>query len=174
MIEWTAAAVFGISAFLALGLVVLSLPGVWMLALLAVGTELLFPELLGKWTITAVLALAVVAEIVDTLASAAGAKKAGGSRRAMFASILGAIVGGILGSFVVIFIGTIVGAVIGAGLAAGLLESTKRYHDLEGDSTRSRAWNVGVGAAKGRAVAILVKGVIALVVGGILIGGALG
>jgi hypothetical protein len=174
VIEWIAASVFCFSALLALGLVVLSLPGVWMLAVLAVGTELLFPELLSGWTIAAVLALAVVAEVVDTLASAAGAKKAGGSRRAMFASIFGAIVGGILGTIVVPILGTIVGAVLGAGIAAGLLESTKRYHDIEGDSTRSRAWNVGVGAAKGRAVAILVKGVIALVVGGILIGGALG
>lgn len=174
MIEWIAIVVFVLSALVALGLVVLSLPGVWMLALMTVLTEIFFEDLFSWWTIAAVLALAVIAEVVDTMASAAGAKKAGGSRRAMFASIVGAIAGGILGSFVVPILGTIVGAVLGAGLAAGVLESTKRYHDIEGDSVKSRSWNVGVGAAKGRAVAIMVKGVIALLVGGVMIGGVLG
>lgn len=174
MIEWIAAILFGIAALLAVALVIFSLPGVWMLALIAVMTEVFYPELLGNWTIAAILALAVVAEIVDTLASAAGAKKAGGSKRAMFASIIGAIVGGVIGTPIFPIVGTIVGAILGAGIFAAVLESTKRYQELEGDNVRTRSWNVGVGAAKGRAVAILVKGTIALIVGGMLIGGALG
>lgn len=155
---------YAVLTFIAVALVVAGLPGVWMLALVAVLTQALWPGVLGWWVVGGAIAVALLAEAVDFVAGAAGAKAAGGSKSAALGAIIGALVGAVLGTIFipVPILGTLVGAVVGAGLSAGLVERgvhQKRW----ADSAR-----VARGAATGRLVAIVVKGALAGVLGVVL------
>lgn len=101
-----------------------------MLALVA-GFAWLFPKEAGhgiSWTVVGVsLALAVVGEVIEFAAGAAGAAKQGASRRAIVLSLVGALVGSlagamvgtpvpVLGSFVMALVGGASGAFAGAYL----------------------------------------------------------
>ncbi len=161
VIEFILASVFVLLTFASVVLVVASLPGVWMLALASVVVQAIWPDVLGWWVVGAALAGAVLAEITDLVAGAAGAKAAGGSKSAALGATIGAIAGAILGTvfLLVPVLGTIVGAVVGAGLGAGLVE--RGVHQKKwGDSVR-----VARGAASGRMMAIILKGTLAVVVG---------
>lgn len=146
-------------------LVAVGLPGVWLVVAVAVIAELIFPGSLGWWAIGAGVLSAVIGEIGEFVAGAAGAKAAGGSRSAALAAIFGGLAGAILGTVYLIIlpvIGTIIGAVVGAGLAAALVER----------GVKGRTWSessrVGRGAAAGRLWAIVIKGGIAIALGGAL------
>ena len=105
-----------------------ALPGNWIV----VGLAALFAWLLPvqaeqgmSWTIVAVLlGLAVLGEVIEFVAGAAGAAKQGASRRAIALSIVGAIMGSIVGLGIgtsIPIIGSLVMAVLGgaAGAFAG-------------------------------------------------------
>ena len=108
-----------------------TLPGNWIVVGLAALFAWLYPHEAGRsvtWTTVAVLlGLAVIGEVVEFVAGAAGAAKQGASRRAVVLSIAGAIVGSIaglaigapipiLGSFVMALLGGAAGAFLGAYL----------------------------------------------------------
>jgi uncharacterized protein YqgC (DUF456 family) len=116
------------------------------------------------WTLGICVGLGVLAEIVELIASAFGAAKAGGSKKASIASVAGALVGAIGGTFIipVPILGTILGAAGGAGIAALLTEKHL------GEKTWKAASKVGAGAAAGRLVALLAKVGFAGVVAAIL------
>ncbi len=105
---------------------VFTLPGNWLIVgLAAIFTYLLPPAEYGRgfgWITVAVLALiAVLGEVIEFAAGAAGAAKHGASRRAMFLSIVGAAVGSITGAAVGIpvpIIGPLVAAVGGGAAGA--------------------------------------------------------
>lgn len=105
---------------------VFTLPGNWLIVgLAALFTYLLPPVEYGRgfgWITVAVLALiAVLGEIIEFAAGAAGAAKHGASRRAMLLSIVGAAVGSITGAAVGIpvpIIGPLVAAVGGGAAGA--------------------------------------------------------
>ncbi|MEM7622420.1 MAG: DUF456 domain-containing protein [Planctomycetota bacterium] len=148
----------------------LTLPGIWIAVFVALLVELWRPELLGWWSLGIAIGLAVLAEIAEFLASAAGAGRAGGSRAGMAGSIIGSIVGLIAGSVVLAFlpiIGSIIGAVVGAGAGAMIAER----------GVAQRTWKEsltsGQGAATGRAVSILIKGGFAIAVALVLTAGVL-
>jgi len=147
-------------------LTIATLPGTWIVIALAFLAEWLSPApVYSPWTFGVVIVLALLGEGIEFLASGAGAASAGGSKRAAALGVLGGIVGAILGTIFLPFlpiIGTILGAVVGAGVGAGLGESMKEGR------TRGDVWNVGTGAARGRAIAIVVKGAIAVLIGVIL------
>jgi uncharacterized protein YqgC (DUF456 family) len=105
-----------------------ALPGNWIV----VGLAALFAWLLPvqaeqgmSWTTVAVLlGLAVLGEVIEFVAGAAGAAKQGASRRAIALSIVGAIMGSIVGLVIgtpIPIIGSLVMAVLGgaAGAFAG-------------------------------------------------------
>jgi uncharacterized protein YqgC (DUF456 family) len=109
----------------------LTLPGNWIVVALAAGFAWLFPHDAGRgisWTVVGIgLALAVVGEVIEFAASAAGAAKQGASRRSVLLSLVGAMVGSIvglmigtpvpvLGSFVMALVGGAGGAFAGAYL----------------------------------------------------------
>jgi len=105
-----------------------SLPGNWLLLGLVALFAFLVPEIKTRgvdWTTVGILlALAVVGEVIEFAAGAAGAAKQGASRRAMLLSLLGAIVGSIFGATAglpIPVIGSMVGALLGgsAGAFAG-------------------------------------------------------
>jgi uncharacterized protein len=108
-----------------------TLPGNWIIVGLAALFAWLLPIADGRgiaWKTVAVLAgLAVVGEIVEFVASAAGAAKQGASKRGVALSMIGAVIGSILGltvglpipilgSFVMALLGGAAGAFFGAYL----------------------------------------------------------
>jgi len=107
-----------------------TLPGNWLI----VGLASLFAWLFSAgvdvgrgitWaTVFVLLGLAAVGEVIEFMASAAGAAKQGASRRAVVLAIVGAMVGSIAGLFVgmpIPVIGSLIAAVLGgaAGAFAG-------------------------------------------------------
>lgn len=145
--------------------------GVWLTLLVALTLQLAYGEFLpgigplfSWWTLGAGGAIGLAAEIIELVASAAGAKKSGGGRSGAIGSVVGGVVGAIVGSFLipVPIVGTILGAVIGAGLGAVTGE-----RGISGRTWRD-SMKVGAGAAKGRFLATIVKTILAAVVGLIL------
>ncbi len=143
-------------------LTVLMLPGIWVMIGIAVTVDLFWrPELFSTWTLAIAVTLGVLAEVLELVASAAGARRAKGSRAAAVWSVVGGIVGGIVGTAVlpIPVVGTIVGAVVGAGLGAGLAERSVAVQGW------SDSWRVGTGAAKGRLVSMIIKLSLAVLIG---------
>lgn len=104
-----------------------TIPGNWIIAaltvLFAVFVHLPSDEGIGFWSAGAVVALAVIGEILEFAAGAAGAAKSGGSRRGMLLAMGGAMAGSIGGTFLGGFIpipvvGLLIGAVAGGALGA--------------------------------------------------------
>jgi uncharacterized protein YqgC (DUF456 family) len=147
-------------------LTVLTLPGLWLTLLIALVLQLVYrPEpLLSWWTLGVCLGLAIIAEVIELVASAAGAAKSGGGRSGAWGSIIGSLIGALAGSFLipVPIVGTIAGAVIGA--AAGAITGER---GIAGRTWRE-SFRIGRGAAKGRFFATVVKSGIAALIGAIL------
>ncbi|MEM6562088.1 MAG: DUF456 domain-containing protein [Planctomycetota bacterium] len=132
---------------------VVGIPGLWVLALTAV-----LYGWIGGWTYLAwqglltVLLLTVLSEVIEFVAGAAGSKQAGGSWRSMLGAIGGGLVGGLAATFLIPIplVGSIIGAILGAAIGAVALE-------LFVERDWRQLTDVGVGAAKGRAIGILAK-----------------
>ncbi len=105
-----------------LGLVLLRLPGVWLMVLSAC---------LAAWwqadegmfslvTLGVVLFLAILGEVLEFLAGVVGSKRAGGTRWGAAGAVLGSIAGGLAGTFLlpVAVLGSVIGACAGACLGA--------------------------------------------------------
>ncbi len=112
------------------GVVMIGLPGTWMMLALAVLIEvadaLYLPAeratTFGWWLLGICAVLAALGEVLEFIAGALGAKKAGSSRRGMVGALIGGAVGAVLGigvppppfgSIVCATLGTFVGAIIG-------------------------------------------------------------
>jgi uncharacterized protein YqgC (DUF456 family) len=105
----------------------LSLPGNWILLLLAALFAWLVPVEDGRglsWTTVWILAaLATVGEIIEFAAGAAGAAKRGASRRSMWLALLGAFAGSIAGAMVglpIALVGSPIAALLGGAAGAFL------------------------------------------------------
>jgi len=156
--HWIAVALALLFAVAGLGcllLVLVGLPGAWVLVGLALLLELADGWLLGApdrvtfgWgTIAGCAALALAGELVEAVAGAAGARLGGGSRRAMVGAFAGGIAGAIaLTPLVPIpVLGTLLGALAGSFAGAWIGEAT-------GEEARGRAHNLraAAGAAAGK------------------------
>ncbi len=137
------------------------IPGNWLIVLFGAGyAYFLPPELHPRLTwgaVGAVLALALVGELLEALASAAGAKKLGGSRRGMLMSIAGGAVGSIVGAVIgvpVPVIGSLIaalgGAVVGAFIGA-------YWGEQWAGRTHEDRVQIGKAAAVGRLAGTLAK-----------------
>ncbi len=140
-------------------LVAVTLPGLWLMAGAAAGYALLTHEkYLGINTLIALALLALIAEIIDTMAAGAAAKKAGGGKGAVVGGIVGALLGGFLLSFVLLFpVGTILGVCLGSFVGAAGME-------LLGGQESGKAMRIGWRATKGKVMGIVAK----LVFGGVM------
>jgi len=105
-----------------------ALPGNWIVLGLAALFAWLLPEKAGNgmsWTtVFVLLGLAVLGEVIEFVAGAAGAAKQGASRRAIALSMVGAVVGSLVGLGIgapIPILGSLVMAVLGgaAGAFAG-------------------------------------------------------
>jgi len=148
-------------------LVPFGLPGTWVQVLGVAGYGFATDfQTVGWGTITIVLVLAAVGEVVEFTLGGRYAKKYGGSRRAAW----GAILGGIVGAFVgvpVFLIGSVIGAFVGAFAGAALMELT-RSPEIRG------ALRVGWGAFVGRMVATAAKSAIGVAIAAVALLSALG
>lgn len=145
------------------------LPGNWLNVAATVGYALLMPTgqrvSVGMFVVAAVVALALLGEVIEFVAGAAGAKKAGGSKRGAVLALVGGLIGAIVGMFVGIpvpVIGSIIAALLFAGvgsLAGAVLGETWAGRDAE------HSWQVGKAAFWGRLLGTLGK----VLVGSILV-----
>ena len=134
------------------------LPGHWVMLLAAIAVQF-WREPFSWWTLGAGLFVAVMAEVAEFLAGAAGAKMAGSSKRAAWAAVAGGLVGAIVGTFGLAFIpllGTVIGAAVGAALAAVAFELTLIDRRRFGHLSR-----LCLATAVSRFAALLIKGVLA-------------
>ncbi len=150
-------------------LAVFQLPGTWFILAATTVYDWHFEWKSITWQVLAVMAvLAVVAEVADLLAGMKGAQKAGASRAASW----GALVGGICGMIAftplipIPILGSILGGLLGCFGGAFIVE---RY--FHGDTGKSA--KVGLGAAIGRLVGLLIKLMTAIVISGIAVGTAI-
>src|SRR5688572_16978848 len=144
-----------------LGVQLFGLPGLWLMAAAAGLYALVTPQhYLWPWGMTIILGLCVVGELLEFVAGAGGAKKAGGSKRSMLFGTVGGIAGGLILSIPVPIIGTIAGVCIGAFAGATVAQLT-----VARDAAHST--RVGFGAAKGTLIGIVLKlcvGVVILII----------
>jgi len=138
-------------------MVMLTLPGLWLMAAASAGYCLLtHRHYLGGRTLIALLILALLSEAAEIGIGGAAARKAGGGRRGMIGGILGGIAGGLLGSFIFPLVLTVVGVCLGSFVGAAAFE-------LLGGEAADHSLRVGLGAAKGRFLGVIGKLCIGLV-----------
>ncbi|MFP6907200.1 MAG: DUF456 domain-containing protein [Verrucomicrobiota bacterium] len=107
-------------------LALVGLGGTWIMVGVSVLYAWLIPEAspfqLGWAAVISLGVLAGLGELIEFLAGALGAKKAGGSRRSIALSLVGSVFGSLLGAIagtaVLPIIGTLMGAILCAGLGA--------------------------------------------------------
>ncbi len=124
---YTLAVLFIVVNLAALASNLITFPGNWVIVV----ATLLFAWLvkhptgtgLNWWVVGLVFGLAVLGEIIEFAAGAAGAAKSGGSRRGMLLSVAGAMLGSIGGTILgtaipVPLVGNLIGAVAGGACGA--------------------------------------------------------
>jgi uncharacterized protein YqgC (DUF456 family) len=134
----------------AIGLNIFSLPGNWLMAVLA-----LVVSWMSGWTapypgwLAVAAVVLVIAEGVEFAGSIVGARKFGASRSATWAAMFGAIAGAIIGVPVPL-IGSVIGALLGAFFAAWIVEL------MQERTLKAASW-AALGAALGRGVGLFAK-----------------
>ena len=135
---------------LSLVLIVLGMPGLWIMVASAVTYNLVVPgDPIGWVTLVIVGVLALVAELLEFSLTGRYARKYGGSRRAGWGAIIGSIVGAMVGVPVPI-VGPVIGAFVGSFAGALIAE-------LTGGSSAGDATRVAKGALIGRVVSTALK-----------------
>ncbi|HCT46703.1 MAG TPA: hypothetical protein DF699_15975 [Phycisphaerales bacterium] len=134
-------------------MVVLALPGIWFMVLASGLCMWWQPDIISVKAVVTLAVLGIISEATDIVASAAGAKKLGGSKRGAVGAIIGTMLGAIFGTvFIPIpILGTILGGILGA-VAGALMVERGIVKMTWTDSLKS-----GGGAAIGRTVSIFVK-----------------
>jgi uncharacterized protein YqgC (DUF456 family) len=138
-----------VALLVGLALIPLGLPGLWVMVGAAVIYSFAQPDRIGVPTLVVLVALAVLAEVLEFLSAGKYARKYGGSRRAGWGAIVGGIIGAIVGVPVPI-IGSVIGAFVGS--FGGALVAEMTLGSRVGDATR-----VAKGALIGRAIATALK-----------------
>ena len=154
-------------------LTLLGMPGNWLIVLAAAAYSALGPAegrlALAFSTVVALLALAVVGEVLEFALGAVTAARAGGSRRAAVGALAGGVAGAVAGLFVGIpipLIGPPIAAVLFAAVGAlvgAYLAQRSMYEWRE----QRKAWEIGKAAFWGRlggTLAKLVMGTVMVVV----------
>jgi uncharacterized protein len=145
-------------------LIPIGLPGNFILLGLALLVAWLGQfQVIGWVALLVMLALVILAEVVEALLGSALARKFGASWWGVGGAFVGGIVGAVAGSAIIPLIGTLVGAFLGAAVGAVLLEV---WHQRRIDEN---AFKAGWGALLGKVLATLFKtsvamGIIAMMV----------
>lgn len=128
------AALFSLLALACVGLIPIGLPGLWLMIGFAALAQVLgtipftsAPSIHFGWTLIGVcIAIGVVAEAIEAIAGAAGARYGGATRRGMVGAFAGGIIGAIFftGLLPIPIVGTIVGGLIGTFAGAWIGEAS--------------------------------------------------
>ena len=155
----TTAIIFGVLGFICTGLVLIGLPGAWLLLAIGVAIELLDHLWAGEGVVTfgwipLTLSglLLVLSELFELATGAVGTKLGGGTKRGMIGAFFGGMFGGLIGTGLLPLIGTIVGALLGTFCGALIGEMT----GPEARETRE-ALGPALAATVGRVIGIVVK-----------------
>jgi len=161
-LQYVFATLFFVLGGVCVVLVVVQLPGTWALLGLAALLEYLDRlymsdsdhQTFGWWVLGCCLAIAVIGEIIEFVASVAGAKKGGSSTRGMW----GALIGGIAGVFIftplfffIPLFGAFLGAVLGTFVGAVVGELTAEHATIKG------SMKPAIGATIGRVLGTTAK-----------------
>ena len=155
---------------ISLGLNASGAPGNWIMLGVSVFYSWLMPDSspydFGLIVVIIVLLLCLIGEILEFFTGAIGTKKAGGTKRGMWFSVIGSIIGSLAGIFVGIPI-PIIGSLIAALLFSGIGALLGAYYGekVEGKNSKE-AWEVGVASFTGRILGSFFKiicGFIALI-----------
>ncbi len=132
-------------------LIVLGLPGLWIMIASAVTYNIVVPERPMSWlTVVGIVVLGVVAEVLDFGLAGKYARKYGGSRKAAWGAIIGGTIGAVVLSVPVPVIGTVIGALIGSFIGALVGE-------LRNGGEKGAATKVATGALIGRVFGTVIK-----------------
>lgn len=138
-------------------LIVLGLPGLWIMIASAITYNIVVPTRPMSWlSVVGFCALGVVAEVLDFTLAGRYARKYGGSRKAAW----GAIIGGMIGAFIgvpVPIVGPVLGALIGSFVGALVGE-------VRNGGSRGAATKVATGALMGRVLGTVIKVALGLTV----------
>ncbi len=141
-------------------------PGNWIMVALAATYAWFLPETETphlSWTIVGIsFILAIVGEIVEFSAGAAGAAKQGGSKRGAIFSIVGTIVGSIAGAILGLPI-PVMGSAI-AGIAGGAIGAFVGAYLGEQDRFHGERIAIGKGAMIGRLIGTVGKMVVGAII----------
>lgn len=140
-------------------LVILGLPGTWLMVLTTALLAWWQGGMFSVYTLIALVVLALIGEIVEFFAGVAGTRQAGGSRGSAVGALVGGLVGGIVGTgaIPIPLVGSLIGACAGAAIGAFAVEFT-------GGRSMDEAVRSGVGAGKGRFLGTVGK----LAIGGVI------
>jgi len=131
-------------------LIVLGLPGLWIMIASAITYNVVVPGRPISWlSVFGICILGLVAEVLDFTLAGKYARKYGGSRKAAW----GAIIGGMIGAFIgvpVPIVGPVIGALIGSFV--GALVGEVRHSGDRGAATK-----VATGALIGRVFGTVIK-----------------
>lgn len=168
MIEYLAITALALACLAGLLLAAFQLPGVWLILIAGMCYDWRhgFAAIGWKW-LAALAVVALAGEVIETLASVAMARRVGAGRRAAVGALLGGFAGMFLLSLPLPLIGTIAGGVLGCFAGAALAEWTNPDFGLRaGDDRLAHGARVGVFAAIGRVLGLMVKLAAAFVVAG--------
>lgn len=161
--DWLVIGGLFIASVLGVALTAVTLPGTWLTVAAAIIAAAVRPDMVS-WSVVAwVTGIAVLAEVIEFVASALGAAKGGSTKAGVTASIGGSILGAIVGIPFLPPLGPVIGAVVGAGVAAAVAE---RYYAKR---TWTQSGRAGAGAAVGRLLSTLAKTALAGVMGSLLV-----
>ena len=115
------------------------------------------PYAFGYLVVIIIFIFAVIGEILEFFTSAISTKRAGGSKRGMWFSIIGSVVGSLAGIFIGIpipIIGSLIAALLFSG--AGALLGAYYGERVEGRNAQE-AWKVGISSFVGRVLGSMFK-----------------
>lgn len=111
---------------------------------------------IGGGTIIVLMIITLIAEALDFILGAAGAKKFGSSKKGIASSLVGGIIGAILMAPFLFGLGSVIGAFVGGFAGAFLVELAER-------KKLQPAVRAGFGALLGRVAGVTSKGFFAVV-----------
>lgn len=145
-----------LTCLLGVVLALVRLPGTWLVVVASVAFSWHFDWTRPGWPLLVILvALAVVAEIVELAASVILARQAGATRRASWWALIGGVAGMFVFTIPLPVIGTILGGVLGCFLGATIAELTLKDDVAHGVK-------VGLFAAIGQVVGLVAKTMITI------------
>lgn len=168
-LDLTTAILFTILSFGCLIIVLVGIPGTWIMIGLAIGLEFLqrfwaptgSPWMFPIWVFIVVILIAALGEVLELIAGAFGAKKGGASKKGMFGALIGGVFGALVGTIAipVPLFGTLIGAIAGSAIGA-IIGELNAAPKVELKDTIKPA----VGAVVGRIMGTLAKFPCAVVV----------